>query len=118
MSRKVVRQLSLIAAFLLALVVEMPAGAQAAGIDASKAAGQVGEKFDGYLGVVKADAPPATQQLVKDINAKRRLKYQELAQRNGVLVDEVAKIAGKNLVNRAPPGQYVMPPSGQWVLKP
>jgi uncharacterized protein YdbL (DUF1318 family) len=96
MSRKVVRQLSLIAAFLLALVVEMPAG----------------------VGVVKADAPPATQQLVKDINAKRRLKYQELAQRNGVLVDEVAKIAGKNLVNRAPPGQYVMPPSGQWVLKP
>jgi uncharacterized protein YdbL (DUF1318 family) len=118
MSRTAVRQLSLIAAFLLALVVEMPAGARAAEIDVAKAAGHVGERFDGYLGVVKADAPPATQQFVKDINAKRRLRYQELAQRNGVLVDEVARIAGKKLVNRAPSGQYVMPTSGAWVLKP
>ncbi len=118
MNRTAVGQLSLIAAFLLALVVEMPAGARAAEIDDAKAAGQVGERYDGYLGVVKPDASPATQQLVKDINAKRRQKYQELAQRNGVLVDEVAKIAGKNLVDRAPSGQYVMPPSGEWVLKP
>ena len=41
---------------------------------AARAAGQVGEKIDGYLGVV-GGGTPALQAVVNDINIKRRALY-------------------------------------------
>jgi len=86
-------------------------------LEAAKASGQVGERPDGYLGLVSASASPAVGQLVTDINAKRKAKYAEIAKQNGTAVDAVAALMGAKLIERAPAGQYVMGADGRWVKK-
>jgi uncharacterized protein YdbL (DUF1318 family) len=91
-------------------------GAGAEPLDAAKAAGQVGERPDGYLGVVNAGAPGA-KALVDEVNAKRRAKYAEIAQQNGTALEAVAALAGAKLVERTPAGQFVMGSDGRWKKK-
>jgi uncharacterized protein YdbL (DUF1318 family) len=90
--------------------------ARADELDSAKAAGQVGERADGYLGVV-GSAPPGISNLVNDVNAKRRAKYGEIAKQNGTAVDAVGALMGQKLIERAPSGQYVMGADGRWVKK-
>jgi len=91
--------------------------AWADGLDAAKAAGQVGERPDGYLGLVSPSAPAAVQQLVEEVNAKRKAKYAEIAKQNGTSAAAVAALAGPKLIERTEPGQYVMDAGGRWVKK-
>jgi uncharacterized protein YdbL (DUF1318 family) len=93
------------------------APAAAASLDQAKAAGQVGERIDGYVGVVDAGAPGDVKALVEKINAERKAKYAEIAQKQGAPVAAVAQIAGKKLIERAPKGEYVMGADGQWQRK-
>jgi hypothetical protein len=86
-------------------------------LSAAKAGGYVGERYDGYVGLVHADAPAAVKRLVTDINAERREKYEAIAKRNGTSIDAVAVLAGRKLVGRARPGEYVLGPKGVWVKK-
>jgi uncharacterized protein YdbL (DUF1318 family) len=88
--------------------------AAAASLDAAKASGQVGERIDGYLSVVDANAPADVRALVDQINAERRTKYEQIAKKQGAPVAAVAQIAGKKLIERTPPGEYVLDASGQW----
>ena len=50
---------------------------------AARANGQVGEKVDGYLGVVGSQ-PAAIEALVAELNIKRRANYTENAQAKNV----------------------------------
>ena len=93
------------------------APAQAGALEDAKATGQVGERIDGYLGVVGSSAPAAVVQLVEQVNAERRARYAEIAQKQGAPVEAVAQIAGKKLIERAGPGEYVMGADGQWQRK-
>lgn len=77
--------------------------------------GRVGETLNGYLVALKNDAE--TQKLVLDINHARRASYQQLADSNHLPVDEVAKMAGQKLVERARPGEYVQGINGKWMRK-
>jgi len=99
------------------LLIAVAPSAWAEDLDAAKAAGLVGERPDGYLGLVSASAPPAVKQLVQDINAKRKLKYAEIAKQNGTEVDAVAALAGAKLIERTPAGQYVMGVDVHWQKK-
>jgi len=101
----------------VALLIAAAPSARAEELAAAKATGLVGERPDGYLGVVPVPAPPAARQLVGEINAKRKLKYAEIAKENGTAVDAVAALAGIKLVERTPPGQYVMDANGRWQKK-
>jgi uncharacterized protein len=101
----------------ICLVLAITPSARADDLDAAKAAGQVGERPDGYLGAVSASAPPAIQRLVSDVNAKRKAKYAEIAKQNGTAVDVVAALMGEKLVQRTPAGQYVMGADGRWARK-
>jgi uncharacterized protein YdbL (DUF1318 family) len=114
--RSAIRAVGLAIAAVLLLAAGAPS-ARADGLDAAKAAGQVGERPDGYLGVVTAGAPPAVVQLVADVNAKRKVRYAEIAQQNGTAVDAVAALAGAKLIERTPPGQFVMGADGRWVKR-
>jgi uncharacterized protein YdbL (DUF1318 family) len=91
--------------------------AQAGALEDAKAAGQVGERADGYLGVVEGGAPGNVKSLVNQINAEREAKYAEIAKKQGAPVAAVAQIAGKKLVQRAPKGEYVMGADGKWQKK-
>ncbi|MEO1044856.1 MAG: YdbL family protein [Pseudomonadota bacterium] len=79
----------------------------------AKAAGIIGEKPDGYLGVVNGSNSEA-QRVVDSTNIKRKAKYTELAAQKGVTVQEVAFSTGCNLIAQLRPGQKYMAPSGQW----
>lgn len=92
-----------------ALVVAAPAHAQS--LDAAKAAGLVGERPDGLIGVV-GDAPPDIRRLVEEVNARRLANYAEIARKNGTALAAVQAIAGPKLIEQAPPGSYVMGPGG------
>lgn len=77
--------------------------------------GRVGETLNGYLVALKNDTE--TQTLVKKINEARSASYQQLAETNHIPVDEVAKMAGQKLVDRAKPGEYVQGINGKWMKK-
>ena len=85
-----------------------PAYAQA------RASGQVGEKMDGYLGVVGA-SNPALQRMVDDINIRRRAVYAEQAQANNATLEEYAFTAGCLAIARTAPGEMYQAPGGTWV---
>jgi uncharacterized protein len=100
--------------FMLCLTV-LPVAAQS--LDEAKAAGQVGERIDGYVGVVDARTPGDVRAMVDQVNAERREKYAEIAAERGTSVEAVAQIAGQKLIARAPDGQYVLGADGQWRQK-
>ena len=114
--RSAIRAVGLAIATVLLFVAGAPS-ARADELDSAKAAGQVGERPDGYLGVVSASAPASARALVDSLNAKRREKYAEIAKQNGTAVDAVAALMGEKLIDRTPPGQYVMGADGRWVKK-
>ena len=103
-----------IAAALLALTAPT---AFAANLSTAKSSGWVGERSDGTLGLVKSGAPGDVKALVDEVNRKRRASYESIAKQNGTSVDAVASRAGAKLIERTPPGQYVMLPNGKWVQK-
>ncbi|MDD1621039.1 MAG: YdbL family protein [Methylococcaceae bacterium] len=84
----------------------------AADLAQAKSAGLVGEQMNGFLGLVKPDAPDDVQALVKSINAQRQAEYQRIASKNGVPVEEVAKLTAQKVIGQTPPGQFVQTPSG------
>ncbi|ECW1595696.1 DUF1318 domain-containing protein [Salmonella enterica] len=84
-------------------------------LNEARTQGRVGETLNGYLVALKNDAE--TQKLVLDINHARRASYQQLADSNHLPVDEVAKMAGQKLVERARPGEYVQGINGKWMRK-
>jgi len=104
-----------LAAALLLFAAAPNAGAE--DLDAARAAGWVGERPDGYLGLVGDSAPAAAKTLVEEINAKRKLKYAEIAKQNGTSTEAVAALMGAKLIERTPPGEYVMGADGRWRKK-
>ena len=111
-----VRSLALVAVILVAgLMVAGPGPARADMLDDLKAAGQVGERPDGYLGVVSGGADVV--QFVESINAQRRAKYQDIATNRDTTVEAVEVIAGAKLIERSLAGAYIMTSAGSWVRK-
>lgn len=110
--------LKLIGAIALsAALLSAPVAVMAGPLDDAKAAGLVGERIDGFLGVVPGSAPGDVQALVEEVNAKRRKKYEEVAGQRGVPTEAVAAIAGEKLVKRADSGEYVAGADGRWTRK-
>jgi uncharacterized protein YdbL (DUF1318 family) len=80
---------------------------------AARAAGQVGEKPDGYLGVVGAGTP-ALRAMVDDLNIKRRAIYSQKAQAQHATVEEYALTSGCLLIAQTAPGEKYQAPDGSW----
>ncbi|HEY6916139.1 MAG TPA: YdbL family protein [Allosphingosinicella sp.] len=91
--------------------------AQAMFQDASaqlRSTGQVGERYDGYLGVV-GDASASLRAEVDAINIKRRAFYTDLAAKRGAKIEEVgATTACQIFATKIQPGQYYMLTDGVW----
>jgi hypothetical protein len=107
------------ALLVLALVLMGPFGAFAQGrpLDAPRAAGQVGERFDGFAVVRDAGAPAAVKTLVDQANAERRTLYQQRATSDGATPDAVGKIYALEIMKAAPAGTWFQQENGQWVKK-
>jgi uncharacterized protein YdbL (DUF1318 family) len=98
----------------LALVAVAGAAAAQTAYFGARSAGQVGERFDGYLGyaLVQPSAQARTQ--TEAINIRRRALYSDLAQRRGVSPQEVGITAGCTLLARVAVGESYMLSDGQW----
>ena len=83
----------------------------------AKAAGYIGEQLNGFLGLVKSDAPADVVALVKSVNGKRKDGYAAIAKRNGTSVSAVAKLAGEKAIAKTSPGNYVQNAAGGWGKK-
>lgn len=79
---------------------------------AARAAGQVGEQPDGYLGVVSGGAD--IRALVSKINIQRKAAYTRRAAASGATVEQLAFTSGCNLVAQTEPGEKYRTPGGEW----
>ena len=99
---------------LAALALPAPAIAQRdPAYEAARQSGQVGEKMDGYLGVVGSQ-PAAIQTMVADLNRQRRENYTQRAQAQSVTLQEYALTQGCVLIARTAPGEKYQAPDGSW----
>lgn len=99
---------------LAALTLPAPAMAQRdPAYEAARQAGQVGEKMDGYLGVIGSQ-PAAIQNMVADLNRQRRENYTQRAQAQSVTLQEYALTQGCVLISRTAPGEKYQAPDGSW----
>ena len=81
----------------------------------AKEQGLIGEMPNGLLGVVERSAQ--VEALVKEINGLRLSKYAEIAEKNGMTVNQVSVLAGEKTIQKTEAGQYIQNASGQWVVK-
>lgn len=80
----------------------------------AKNMGLVGEQPNGYLGLVSINNAEAATVMI-DINAKRKTKYQEIANKQNTKLANIERIAGEKLVNKAQSeGEFYMDGTGQW----
>ena len=103
-----------IAALALVAVVAAPAlGQRDPAYQAARAAGEIGEQPDGYLGFV--GTPSASlRALVNGINIQRKATYTEKAQAANVTVADQAFTFGCNLIQQTQAGEKYKTPSGEW----
>jgi uncharacterized protein len=107
---------SLVLALALAVsALAWPGTARALSLQEAKQQGLVGERPDGYLGLVSPNAAPEVRKLVEDVNAKRTEVYAKIAKQEGVSVVVVAARSGERLIREADPGEYVL--MGTWKKK-
>ncbi len=83
---------------------------------AARANGQIGEKMDGYIGIVGASTPEL-ERVVNDINIRRRAVYAERAQAENATLEEYAFTSGCLAIARTTPGEMYQAPSGSWVQR-
>ncbi|MDO6564354.1 YdbL family protein [Amphritea sp. 1_MG-2023] len=84
-------------------------------LEDAKQQGAVGEQLNGYLGIVKHSSDVSA--LVNNINAKRRAAYAKSARDADVDINIIELRIGERLIKRAPAGQYIQTPNGQWSKK-
>ena len=85
-------------------------------LDIAKNSGLVGEKLDGYLGIVTSSSPELSV-LVEDVNAKRRAKYLEISKENGTALSAVEKLAASQAIEKTLSGNYIESAPGSWKKK-
>ena len=106
--------LALSAAALAFSGIAAPASAQRdPAYEAARASGKVGEKMDGYLGIV-GSADAALRRLVDDLNIKRRAVFADKAKAANATLEEYAFTAGCIAIARTAPGEKYQAPDGSW----
>jgi uncharacterized protein len=80
---------------------------------AARAAGQVGEKVDGYLGYVVPPSP-SLKAVIDELNIKRKAVYAEKAAAAKATVEEYALTSGCLLISQTQPGEKYQGPDGSW----
>ena len=82
-------------------------------IIAAKRAGQIGERYDGYLGYVITPSAGLRRQ-VDAVNIRRRSLYSDLAARTGASPEEVGITTACSLLRRISVGEYYLLGQGGW----
>lgn len=111
------KSMKTISCSILLLMLTM-SSAFAATLEEAKTAGQIGEKQDGYIGLVQNNVPADVLALINDVNAQRKARYEQIARENGIAVEDVAKLAFTRAFENTRSGHFVEASPGQWARKP
>jgi uncharacterized protein YdbL (DUF1318 family) len=97
------------------IAIALPAAAQDRdpAYAAARAAGQIGELPDGYIGVVGSSTKELSA-LVNKINIQRKAVYTQKSAASGSTVEEMAFTTGCNLILKTAPGEKYRDPAGNW----
>lgn len=98
-------------------LVPLGAVAQDRVLDAPRAAGTVGERYDGYAVVRDQSRAASVAQLVERVNAERRKIYADRAAAERVPIDQIGRVYATQIFKSAPPGTWFLQESGQWIRK-
>ena len=110
--------LACIAALAALLVGAPPAAAQnEKPLDAPRAAGVIGERYDGYVVLRDANAPQSVKDLVVRVNERRRAHYEKRAAQDKVPAAAIGKIYAQQIMQQAPAGTYFLDESGKWIRR-
>ena len=82
-------------------------------LGAARRAGQIGERYDGYLGLA-TQVSPAVQRQVSAINIRRRSLYVGLAKRRGVTPQVAGLATGCELLTQVQVGEVYLLQDGVW----
>ena len=99
----------------LLLAFNAPA-ATAQSLDALRASGAIGERYDGYVEVRDSGAAGA-QSVANEINAKRRSLYEQRAASQGVKPEDVGRVYANQIKQKAPGGTWFLDENGNWQQK-
>jgi len=99
-----------------AFVQTVNAQSQSRLLDAPRAAGIVGERYDGFA-VVRGTASPEISTLVDQVNAERRAVYAQSAAKDRVPIEAVGKIYATQIIKSAPSGTWFLSEDGKWTRK-
>lgn len=98
------------------LLASLPSLVSAADLDQAKRDGLLGERADGYIGLVVPGAPADIVALAADVNQRRQAEYERIARENGIERAEVEALAGRKAVERTAPGGWIFT-NGGWRRK-
>ena len=112
MTRRRFTLLSLLAAGLLAFPLQNGPAA-AASLDELRAAGKIGERYDGFA--VARD--PDAADMVTEINAKRREIYDARAKKQNVSAEQVGRVYAGEIWEKVPAGTWFLTADGEWKKK-
>ena len=90
--------------------------ASAGALDQPKAQGLIGEQANGYLGLVTQNAPSDVKALIKEVNTKRKTRYQSIAKQQGISLSKVEKVGGTTAMDKTLTGNYIKS-NGAWQKK-
>ncbi len=86
-------------------------------LDAPRAQGLIGERYDGYALVHDAQASAEIHALVEKTNGERRKVYETQASSTGAPVAEVGKVYAAEILQKAPAGTWQQGADGRWTQK-
>lgn len=89
----------------------------ASALTAPKSQGIIGERFDGYVGIVKKPASAKIKTLVDTVNQKRKSRYKEIAVKRQQALSKVEIIAGESAIKKTKPGNYIFLKGVGWKKK-
>jgi len=105
---------AIIYSFIFSLII-LIGTAHALDLRSAKTQGLVGETATGYLAPVNT-TDQAVQDLIADINSKRKAHYKGIAKNNKTPLQTVEQLAGNKAMEKTPAGQYINDGSG-WQKK-
>lgn len=98
---------------LWAALVPQPVAAQSPAIAQAIQSGQVGERYDGYMGV-PGNVTPEVRRQVSAINIRRRNLYLELSSRRNVTAELAGMATACQLLSQLSAGEPYMLGDGVW----
>jgi uncharacterized protein YdbL (DUF1318 family) len=85
-------------------------------LDEARLKGMLGENASGYVEMTPRGNAEA-QAVMNDINAKRKAKYQSIANQQKTALENIEKIAGEKITQKLSAGQFYKDASGKWNKK-